>query len=43
MVLDARDPIGTKIAEIEEYAQKNSKKLVYLLNKIDMSPNSSDW
>ena len=43
MVLDARDPSGTKIPEIEEYAQKNGKKLVYLLNKSDLAPNSKEW
>ena len=43
MVLDARDPEGTRISEIEDYAQKNSKKVIMLLNKSDLAPNTTEW
>ena len=43
MVLDARDPEGTRVSEIEEYAQKNGKKVIMLINKIDLAPNSEEW
>ena len=43
MVLDARDPEGTRISDIEDYAQKNGKKVIMLLNKADLVPNAAEW
>jgi ribosome biogenesis GTPase A len=35
-VLDSRDPEGTRSLEIEEIAKESGKKLIYILNKIDL-------
>ncbi|KAI5179637.1 nuclear GTP-binding protein [Nematocida sp. AWRm80] len=35
-VLDARDPLGSRAPEIERIIKENNKKLVLLLNKIDL-------
>lgn len=42
MVLDARDPLGTKCVHAEKHLQKNCrfKHIVYVLNKIDLIPTS---
>ncbi|KAH8920352.1 P-loop containing nucleoside triphosphate hydrolase protein [Atractiella rhizophila] len=39
-VLDARDPLGTRCEHIEKYLakEKRGKKLVWVLNKIDLVP-----
>lgn len=37
-VIDARDPIGTRATEIEENAHTAGKKLIVVINKIDMVP-----
>ena len=39
-VLDARDPLGTRSKQIEEYLKKNMrhKHLVFILNKCDLVP-----
>lgn len=37
-VLDSRDPEGTRSSEIEEMAKETGKKLIYILNKIDLIP-----
>jgi nuclear GTP-binding protein len=46
-VLDARDPMGTRSAHIEEYMknEKGHKQLVFVLNKCDLVPNwaTSRW
>lgn len=41
-VLDARDPLGTRCKNVEEYIRKNAphKHLVFLLNKCDLIPAS---
>ncbi|KAI5176649.1 nuclear GTP-binding protein [Pancytospora epiphaga] len=41
-VLDARDPMGTKCEQIEEYIknQARHKHLMYVLNKVDLVPTS---
>jgi len=41
MVLDARDPEGTRVSEIEEKVKSDGKKIIYLLNKEDMVPNEN--
>lgn len=38
-VLDARDPEGTRVAEIEEKVKQDGKKIIYLLNKKDLVPD----
>jgi nuclear GTP-binding protein len=42
MVLDARDPLGTKCkhAEMTIKAKSKFKHLVYVLNKTDLVPSS---
>lgn len=42
MVLDARDPMGTKCVHAETHLKKNCrfKHIVYILNKIDLVPTS---
>lgn len=46
-VLDARDPLGTKCNQIEEFIKNKAqhKHLVYVLNKVDLIPTSftSKW
>lgn len=40
-VLDARDPIGTRSREVEQMvmaADKGSKRMIFILNKIDLVP-----
>lgn len=42
MVLDARDPLGTKCDHAEKHLEKNCKfkHIVYILNKVDLVPTS---
>ncbi|CAI4231373.1 unnamed protein product [Auanema sp. JU1783] len=44
-VLDARDPLGSRSQSVEEQVIKGGKRLVFLLNKIDLVPkeNVSKW
>ncbi|CAL1286279.1 unnamed protein product [Larinioides sclopetarius] len=44
-VLDARDPLGSRCPQIEELVVGSGKKLVLVLNKIDLIPrqNLNDW
>ncbi|KAF8789387.1 Guanine nucleotide-binding protein-like 3 [Argiope bruennichi] len=44
-VLDARDPLGSRCPQIEELVVSSGKKLVLVLNKIDLIPrqNLNDW
>ena len=44
-VLDARDPMGCRSPEIEKEARSANKKVILLLNKIDLVPpaNSRMW
>ncbi|CAD6578054.1 MAG: GTPase required for pre-60S ribosomal subunit nuclear export and maturation [Cyphobasidiales sp. Tagirdzhanova-0007] len=39
-VLDARDPLGTRCHSVENYLakEKRSKKVIYILNKVDLIP-----
>ncbi|KAK4055674.1 GTPase required for pre-60S ribosomal subunit nuclear export and maturation [Microbotryomycetes sp. JL201] len=39
-VLDARDPMGTRCESVENYLakEKRGKKLIYVLNKVDLVP-----
>lgn len=39
-VLDARDPLGTRCHSVENYLakEKRSKKVIYILNKVDLVP-----
>ena len=39
-VLDARDPMGTRCESVEAYLakEKRGKKVVYILNKVDLVP-----
>eukprot|EP01006_Ploeotia_vitrea_P044605 TRINITY_DN66840_c6_g2_i1.p1 TRINITY_DN66840_c6_g2~~TRINITY_DN66840_c6_g2_i1.p1 ORF type:complete len:587 (+),score=66.32 TRINITY_DN66840_c6_g2_i1:237-1763(+) len=43
MVLDARDPMGTRCAAVEKYLKKEKKfkSLIFVLNKIDLVPEWS--
>lgn len=47
MVLDARDPLGTKCVHAENHLKNNCrfKHIVYVLNKVDLVPTSvtSKW
>ena len=42
IVLDARDPQGTRCAEVEQFIRKSGteKRIILLLNKIDLVPKS---
>ena len=42
MVLDARDPLGTKCDHAEKHLEKNCKlkHIIYILNKVDLVPTS---
>ena len=40
-VLDARDPMGCRSTEIEQEALAQGKKVVLLLNKIDLVPSAN--
>ncbi|GFS40970.1 guanine nucleotide-binding protein-like 3 homolog [Nephila pilipes] len=44
-VLDARDPLGSRSPQIEELVINSGKKLVLVLNKIDLIPrkNLNEW
>uniref|UniRef100_A0A8R1DYQ2 CP-type G domain-containing protein n=1 Tax=Caenorhabditis japonica TaxID=281687 RepID=A0A8R1DYQ2_CAEJA len=44
-VLDARDPLGSRSKSVEEQVLKGNKRLVLLLNKIDLVPreNVKKW
>lgn len=42
-VIDARDPISGRCKEIEEVVKENGKKIVFVLNKVDLVPNASEW
>jgi nuclear GTP-binding protein len=44
-VLDARDPEGCRSEEIEQEALKQNKKILTILNKIDLVPpqNARMW
>lgn len=44
-VLDARDPMGCRSEEIEQEVLKQNKKLLMILNKIDLVPpqNARMW
>jgi len=45
-VLDARDPLGSRARQVEEMVLKHaSKRLVYVLNKVDLVPREAvaDW
>lgn len=45
LVLDARDPEGTRCLETEQMAKDASKKLIYVMNKSDLIPaeNLQAW
>jgi len=45
MVLDARDPEGTRAEEIESLVTESNKKIVYVINKVDLVPpeNAIAW
>lgn len=42
IVLDARDPLGTKAVHAEKHLEKNCKlkHIIYILNKVDLVPTS---
>lgn len=40
-VLDARDPLGCRTKKVEEYVLQQNKKLVLVLNKIDLVPKEN--
>ncbi|XP_072308863.1 guanine nucleotide-binding protein-like 3 [Eucyclogobius newberryi] len=44
-VLDARDPLGCRCLQLEETVLQKNKKLIFLLNKIDLVPkdNAEKW
>ncbi|KAJ0023749.1 hypothetical protein NQD34_003648 [Periophthalmus magnuspinnatus] len=44
-VLDARDPLGCRCPQLEETVLQKNKKLIFLLNKIDLIPkdNADKW
>lgn len=37
-VLDSRDPLGTRSSDIEDYIKESQKKIIYILNKVDLIP-----
>jgi nuclear GTP-binding protein len=43
--LDARDPEGSRSDQIDELAVEKGKKLIYIINKIDLVPESNlkEW
>jgi len=38
-VLDARDPMGCRNKEIESYIVAKNKRIILILNKIDLIPS----
>lgn len=42
-VLDARDPESGRCADIEEQVKENGKKIIFILNKVDLVPNAEEW
>ena len=44
-ILDARDPMGCRNIEMEQSVLANNKKLILVMNKIDLIPseNARDW
>ena len=42
-VIDARDPISGRCADIETVAKENNKNIIFVLNKTDLVPNASEW
>jgi len=44
-VLDARDPKGSRCAEVEELLEEHGKKVIYVINKVDLVPseNAEAW
>lgn len=44
-VLDARDPEGGRSIDIENQAKETGKKIIFVLNKIDLIPeeNANAW
>jgi nuclear GTP-binding protein len=42
-VIDARDPISGRCAEIEAVVKEHGKKIIYILNKVDLVPNAKEW
>ncbi|XP_075970898.1 nucleostemin 1 [Anticarsia gemmatalis] len=40
-VVDARDPLGTRCAQVEEAVRESGKRLVLVLNKADLVPRSN--
>lgn len=45
MVLDARDPEGTRCPEIEKFILEAGKKIIYVINRSDLVPedNAAKW
>lgn len=41
-VLDARDPMGCRSKQIEDEVRSAGKKLVFVLNKIDLVPSAGN-
>lgn len=43
--MDARDPEGGRSLEVEEHAKENGKKIIFVLNKVDLVPeeNAKAW
>lgn len=42
-VIDARDPISGRCKDIEDVVKENNKKIIFVLNKTDLVPNTSEW
>ena len=44
-MIDARDPLGSRSQEIEDAVLQKGKRLVLLMNKIDLIPkeNAKQW